>query len=310
MPNRSSRNTNTPQRTLTREARQARRNRLKWFWRIHRWLGISLVAVLVWMAVTGFLLNRSHDFGFDQTYVESTWVLDGFGIAMPTITNHYATEHVHIAELDNQWYWLTAPTNTKTQPTAIRQGSINTPLLGIVKQDYGYWVSTAQQAWLLTDTGERIETLTQWPPAPTRIHGGQQVRQLGQITTRQPVGNQPARNHQSNIVIELDDHSYWRSVDGLNWQPFTASASTNTTVTWSQVAPSQLPETVQTQLAQAYRAQALSYETVILRLHNASLMGPLGKWLLDVVSLGILLLAISGVYLWIRTRRRRQNVAS
>ena len=53
------------------------------FRRGHRWVGTVLVAFVLYLAVTGILLNHSNDFGLDRQYIGWSWLLDAYGMGEP-----------------------------------------------------------------------------------------------------------------------------------------------------------------------------------------------------------------------------------
>jgi hypothetical protein len=61
----------------------ARTNGQTRFRRSHRWVGTVLVAFVLYLAVTGILLNHSSDFGLDRQYIGWSWLLDAYGMGEP-----------------------------------------------------------------------------------------------------------------------------------------------------------------------------------------------------------------------------------
>ena len=53
------------------------------FRRGHRWVGTVLVAFVLYLAVTGILLNHSNDIGLDRQYIGWSWLLDAYGMGEP-----------------------------------------------------------------------------------------------------------------------------------------------------------------------------------------------------------------------------------
>lgn len=61
-----------------------------WFRRGHRWVGVSLFVFVVLLAVTGIALNHGDDLELDRRFVSWSWVLDAYGIEMPSQLTSYA----------------------------------------------------------------------------------------------------------------------------------------------------------------------------------------------------------------------------
>lgn len=53
------------------------------FRRNHRWAGTTLVAFVVFLAVTGITLNHSGSLGLDRKYISWSWLLDAYGLDEP-----------------------------------------------------------------------------------------------------------------------------------------------------------------------------------------------------------------------------------
>ena len=55
----------------------------RWFRRGHRWVGVSLLVFVLFLAITGITLNHSADLGLDRRYVSWSWLLDAYGMGPP-----------------------------------------------------------------------------------------------------------------------------------------------------------------------------------------------------------------------------------
>jgi hypothetical protein len=55
-----------------------------WLLRWHRRIGVVLSAFLLWMLVSGVLLNHTDDFQWDKKVLNSEFWLDWYGIAQAT----------------------------------------------------------------------------------------------------------------------------------------------------------------------------------------------------------------------------------
>ena len=60
------------------------------FRRRHRWLGKSIVAFIVFLAVSGILLNHGDALRLDSRYVSWPWLLDAYGLDVPAPAASYA----------------------------------------------------------------------------------------------------------------------------------------------------------------------------------------------------------------------------
>ena len=49
----------------------------------HRWVGVSVVVFVLFLAVSGIALNHSVSLGLDRRYVSWSWLLDAYGMEKP-----------------------------------------------------------------------------------------------------------------------------------------------------------------------------------------------------------------------------------
>jgi hypothetical protein len=71
-------------------------------------------------------------------------------------------------------------------------------------------------------------------------------------------------------------------------------------VSWSRPVP--VPEQAQQQLARYFHGQGISVERFVLDLHNGRILSAVGIWLLDILAVLLIVLSLSGLWIWTRTR--------
>ncbi|MGJ8668464.1 MAG: PepSY domain-containing protein [Oceanococcus sp.] len=64
----------------------------------------------------------------------------------------------------------------------------------------------------------------------------------------------------------------------------------------------ELPANVSTPIQHTTAAQQLSWERVLVDLHSGRFFGSWGRYIIDMIAIGIGLLALSGLWLWLRTQ--------
>ena len=82
------------------------------------------------------------------------------------------------------------------------------------------------------------------------------------------------------------------STDGLTWQKISAPA------TWSVLQP--LPDNTKRQMT-VLLAPGLSLERILLDVHSGRIFGRYGPWVVDAAAIALLLLGISGVWIYVRS---------
>jgi hypothetical protein len=84
----------------------------------------------------------------------------------------------------------------------------------------------------------------------------------------------------------------WRSNFMLDkWEPISLQG-----VSWSM--PHPLPQSVNTELKQFFYGKGISIQQLLLDIHNGHILGPIGIWLIDALSVLIIFLSLSGLWMW------------
>lgn len=103
-------------------------------------------------------------------------------------------------------------------------------------------------------------------------------------------------SHEALLLADTPQ-GVFASSDGLTWQPHPAAEDA-----WVQVQP--LPLQARQHLAALF-APSLPLERVLLDLHSGRLFGRYGPLLMDMIAGILMLLALSGVWIYWRTIRKR-----
>lgn len=208
--------------------------------------------------------------------------------------------HGHQLDLDNRfveneqlldWYGISSPvidtSFTDADHWVSQIGTTlyldNRPLHGHYSTLVGLrytsdWVAicTRDTVLLVTSEGERIDTVA--TPAP--------VIAL-------------ARNTQAPLTVLAETGAY-STHDLLNWD----RAGETGNQRWQT--PQPLPLDLQAEIVRHYRNHVLSIERVLQDLHSGRLAGTTGVLVVDLAGILALLLAATGVGLWISRWRRRR----
>ena len=78
-------------------------------------------------------------------------------------------------------------------------------------------------------------------------------------------------------------------------------ASDGTAPRWQAASP--LPNVISMELVSNYRGPGVSYEQLLLDLHSGRLFGAAGVVIVDAAAICMLVLAVSGIYLWFKFKR-------
>ncbi len=243
------------------------------FRRGHRWAGVSVVAFVLILAISGILLNHSSDVGLDRRYVTSQWLLDAYGMEVPEPTSSYAAA-THRVTLVGERLFL----DGNDVGTSARS------LAGIAVLDELLIVAADKRALVMTRAGDLVEAMDlgaflRDPLARVGVDRGRVVLQSGDLVLR------------SDTDVSVFD--VWSDADSAE-------------IEWSTESP--LDDAERQAIASLYRGHGLTVERVLLDLHSGRFFALPGRLMLDFVALLMIVLSLTGLFLS-RKRNRRQNGA-
>jgi hypothetical protein len=218
---------------------------------------------LILLIASGLLLNHSHRLGLDRSYIQSSWLLDWYGIRTPAEPRGVALGAHWVSELDGRIYF-------DGQELSNMRGRLH----GAVLLKDTVVAAVEGDLWLLTPDGAVIERLdtAQGVPAGLHVLG---VDRAGQLVAQATQGYYTADGELSK------------------WRRIAPSAAR-----WAR--PTEIPPELSAELIRQYRGRGLSVERVLADLHGGRLIGEIGVWLVDLTAIACLGLALSGLWLWAR----------
>ncbi len=231
---------------------------------LHRYIGLSVAIVAIYLSITGIMLNHTNDLGIDKNYINNPTVLGWYGITHPdSLDGHELDEH-WISQWNDDIYF-----NQK-----VIGHSIN-PLRGATTSKHFYALATSEIIWLITIDGDIIEKLN----APGEKLGD--IIQLGQ--------------QDKFIVIKTERGLFKADADLVSWQSIEDKG-----INWSKknTLPPQLSAAIFTQ------GHSISWERVLLDVHSGRIVSRGGIILIDLAGILLILLAISGTIIWFKRRHR------
>lgn len=237
---------------------------LRW----HRRIGLSIVIMVIFLAITGLLLNHSPNIGLSKQTLRTQWLLDWYGFETTPLTGF---------KLENQW--LSHPGGNglflNNEPVA----SCLAPLRGASQTQSLLLALCQDELVILTSQGELIEKLSSLNGLPKNT------------TALQVAGKE--------ILILSSGQTLSLNIETLETQ------ESNTPVAeWSSASP--LPPELIEQLYQQAELPGISMETLILDLHSGRFFGTAGVLFIDLVGLLICLLALTGLWAWYSHHRLRK----
>ena len=101
-----------------------------------------------------------------------------------------------------------------------------------------------------------------------------------------------------SLVVDGAHAMYQPGTDFLEWTHWEGDAKT---IEWKQPAP--LPDPLYRALVEHYRGEVLPVERVLLDLHSGRIFGRYGVWVMDAAAVLLILLPVTGIWMWLRRGR-------
>jgi len=237
----------------------------------HRYIGISAALFLLILAVTGLFLNHTTELKMNRSFISSEQLLNWYDIEPPQRTLGYATNQHHVTLVEDKLY--------------LDKKSISghfESLAGAIEFEDIIIIAVDRQLLLLTPSGDVIERINNINGQRTLLGA------IGKIS-----------NH---IVIQTDDF-FITDLDFSIWKK--ASKQEILNIEWSY--PTRLPNSLRQALKHDYRSNILTLERVILDLHSGRILGNIGVYLMDAAAIVLILLALSGCFIWLQQLRKRRH---
>ncbi len=238
---------------------------------LHRRLGIGAALFIMVLAVSGLPLNHTDTLKLDQRQVDSSLLLQWYGIDIPDQASHFDSGSNRVSQLGEQLYFNSQPLLSSKQP-----------LVGITSNEQLTIVALSNTLLLLSNEGELVERLDTLPQGMDKIDA------IGSDTD-------------GNVAIRQGEQITLADRELLNWQ----KAGPQQQIEWSQ---SILVEaTYNERLLSNYRQQTLDYERVLLDLHSGRLFGQWGPYVMDAAAVAMVLLALTGLWRSLKGRTRKRH---
>lgn len=227
----------------------------------HRKLGITSALFLIFLSLSGIALNHTESLSLGKSLISSVWLLDHYGVKKPENIRYFYNKKISVT---NNYVWLEDKLLTEASGV----------IISATKYQQFWLVLTSSQLMVFDSSGHLIDKLDTTSGLPENSN------QLG--------------IHNNDIILQTPTGLYRSDGDLIDWQIFTPQ----NTVTWFN--EEIITETEINQASKRYRSQFLSLERVILDAHSGRLFGDIGVFVVDIIGLVIILLSISGIYIWLR----------
>ena len=235
---------------------------------IHKWhrkVGITAAFFVMLLVVTGLLLNHTNRFNLQNIFVQSEKLLELYHIQPEGQMKGFRIDQHWFSQIDSRLYF-----------DQMELADHIENLHGAVRISDGFVIAHDEILLILTKSGELVERLSGSEGVPAGI------KSIG-LTSG------------GDLVIKAAHGDYIADLDATEWREEEALV-----VNWS--VPDEIPEKLSKQLLMLYRGKGLPLERVILDIHSGRILGQAGVLLVDFMALLFLLLAMSGVWMWLKYR--------
>ena len=253
---------------MSKQHHRKQRFKLRSFYVWHRYMGISAALFTLIIAFTGILLNHTEDFDFHDTHVQSGWVLDWYGIEAPDQLLSFPVGERHITLMGDDLYL-----------DRREIGDDYHDLTGAVAFGDMLVISVNNEILLLTPRGEIIERLKRRDGVPAGI---------------EKIG----LNGEGKLAVRTLHEIYLPDETFIRWQRYDGDADN---IRWARQAP--LEPRLKKLLQNHFRGEVLSLERVLLDLHSGRFFGRIGPWVFDIAAILLILLSLTGAWIWLKRRR-------
>ena len=232
---------------------------------LHRSMGAIVALFVMMLAITGMLLTHTSELKLDQRFLTWNWLLDHYGVATVEADAVFLLEQKVISQFDKQVFVDAYPAT-----------HVQRPIIGGVVLDDLLVLATDDALFLLSPEGEFIERMRGATGVPPMIQN------IGLF--------------HGDPVIQTRD-GMWRSDFLLEqWEKITLYG-----ISWSS--PQPMPDYTKAELAEYFHGKGISVEQFILDIHNGHIIERFGVWILDAFAVLIILLSMTGLWMWARPLR-------
>ena len=227
----------------------------------HRTLGVWAAFFLIFLSVTGIALNHTERLSLAHQPITNTLLLDHYGINSPSDVRFYQDNRMI---LTNNLIWLDQKLLVEISSRFVAMGKFQQLWL----------VATDQYLFLFNDAGDLVDKIS--------------------VATGLPSAIVAISVEQSNVIIDTSKGYYQADDDFLTWQAI-ATLKEPSWLQQSNATDQQIMHAIE-----LYRSQFLTWERIIIDAHSGRIFGLFGVVGMDIAAILLILLSLSGLYIWIR----------
>lgn len=235
----------------------------------HRWLGVAALLFVLLFALTGLALNHTETLKLDERHLQQPLWLDVYDL----------NDAVEIQGIHHSGRWFShVHGRLYVDENYVSQGPVP---FAVEKLEHHWLVASSSQLQLLDERGQLLESIN--------------AAQLpGRLVGMGVKGNQ--------LILHTPYASFIGDLQSLQWRYLARPPLPNTQT------PATPPDAIVAAIRKDIHAHALSLERVLLDLHSGRLFGLLGVYVMDMAAIVLIILGLSGLWLWIRYLRSQRRI--
>jgi len=230
---------------------------------LHRYIGLGICIFLVHLALTGIFLNHSIGLRLDKTYVTWPWLLNQYNLSVPEPVNIFTIGKNNFSTIDGEVFFNDKPIFLAEEE-----------LLGAVQNRDTFILASSSTISVISEEGYIINKDNVFPFT---------IKNIG--------------IYGDEVVINDIEDKIWssESINGV-WK-----LTENMTVQWST--EGSITPTNQEKIRKYYVGDGVSLEQIILDFHSGAIFQKAGKIFFDVISILLIILSFTGIWLWTIKRK-------
>lgn len=232
------------------------------FLRGHRAIGIFSAFFVLFLSLSGFILNHAHNWGIDQKGIAFKPLLHWYGIETKTTSTGFKFGNNWLSNQQQNLYW----NQQKIAPCK--------KLKTVLPYQNYLLVFCSDQIIVLTTTGLIVEKLNEFP---------------------EPIKQMSLSADGSLIFVHAESRRYQLDLEILDFLPANGDSGK---LFFND--PGNLPSSLQSDLDGALVDHSITWERVLLDLHSGRFFGRLGVLFVDLLAFMFFILSITGAWLWLR----------
>jgi len=241
-----------------------KRNIIKKILSFHLYVGLGISLLLIHLSITGIFLNHTDDLRLDKTYISSAWILNLYGLNVPKPSKIFTLQQDSFSQFDTEVF-------LNNKPIFL----FDSELMGVIKDHENFIIAAQDELFIVSQSGE--------------LMGNQKILSF----TIKSIGK-----YKEKIVIKDEQLNKWvgKSISD-KWTPIFKD-----NIDWSE--PGIMTPLNKKDIKQYFVGNGISLEQIILDFHSGAIFKKEGKIFFDLVSLLLIFLSVSGIWVWlIKTKK-------